>query len=645
MLELREGECQDLSLNGMFIHTAKPSPRGALIRFECDAGRPEDNFRGTGRVVWQRRKPDPRGPAGMGVRFVRLESGDHDALERIIRQLNENATTNPTTSASQRAPLGATLRGMPPGPADPGPNRPAEPASASARAPAPAHSAVPMPSSPRPPMPTLLEVPRSVPGARPPSMMATVPETGSNPPGGGPMGRTLLGQPAPSLHARREDGMPEASPDVGHAAGGGNGAAHQASDEPETGRGGRGSGKKRTRQDRPRGRDGSRNGRGEAGPQDARGQADGGSVRPHGRGEGRDELGHDVSDPTAGANFGPRRRRLAYDDDGDGRIESEPPRKTPGTVMWLVLGTGLVVSWGLVTLFGTVPIGVPDKYEVPASKPIPGPGEPPATPTPGQGPAPANASRSPDPGAASAPAARRYALFVDTRPPGARISGAGQSVVAPARIEFDSIEPPLKLVAELASYKTTTVDVWPSDFTANGARLEHRLTLDLQPESTTAAEPAAPAAAPGKDANGPPPARAAAVAPKPRRPEASPPPAPEPVAPEVPAAAGAAVATGEPAPEPAPTAEPQATPSGGGSGQALAQALECLAHGDNRCVIRALENRANTARELELLIETYRAMSSTPKAESEMRRYLSIYPNGKRAAEYRRLLERRGAKL
>ena len=28
-------------------------------------------------------------------------------------------------------------------------------------------------------------------------------------------------------------------------------------------------------------------------------------------------------------------------------------------MMWLVLGTGLIVSWGLVTLFGTVPVGVP----------------------------------------------------------------------------------------------------------------------------------------------------------------------------------------------------------------------------------------------------------------------------------------------
>jgi hypothetical protein len=658
MLELREGECQDLSLNGMFIHTAKPSPRGALIRFECDAGRPEDNFRGTGRVVWQRRKPDSRGPAGMGVRFVRLESGDHDALERIIRQLNDNAPANPG-SAAQRAHLGATIRGMPPGQAEPDSDRPAAPASVRAPAPAPRaeSGAAPKPSSARPPMPTLLEVPRGLPGERQqPGLMATLPETGSHPPSGGPMNRTLLGQPSPSLNPRAESGRPGEQAGDGAGAGGGGSAtviesalrpeqiaaaraaaAGEAPGEPETGRGGRGSSKKRTRQDRPqRGHDGARNGRGETGATqpDPGGQVYGGSGRPRGRTDGLE-----LSDPMA--DFGARRRRLAYDDDGDGRAESEAPRKNPGTVMWLVLGTGLIVSWGLVTLFGTVPIGVPDKYEVAASKPVPGPGEPAATPpTPGEGAAPATASGSPAP--AATPPARRYALFVDTHPPGARISVAGQSVVAPARVEFDAIQPPLKLVAELASYKTTTVDVWPSDFTGNGARLEHRIVLDLQPESTA---PETPAAVPAAEAAGRPPRPAVAAAPKPRKTE-PPAPAPEPAAAGV--AAAAAAGDAPPSDEPAPAGEPQApapAPSASGSGQALAQALDCLGRGDNRCVIRALENRANSARELELLIETYRAMSSTPKAESEMRRYLSIYPNGKRSAEYRRLLERRGAKL
>jgi hypothetical protein len=661
MLELREGECQDLSLNGMFIHTAKPSPRGALIRFECDAGRQEDNFRGTGRVVWQRRKPDSRGPAGMGVRFVRLESGDHDALERIIRQLNDSAPANPG-SASQRAHLGATIRGMP-GQADPGSDHPVP--SPSARPPGPAPRAeggdVPMRTSARPPMPTLLEVPRSMPSERQqPGLMATVPETASTPPGDGPMDRTLLGRPAPSMRPRTEGGRAGEPADGTRAAGGGSAtviesavrpeqiasaraaAAREQGGEPEAGRsGGRAGSKKRTRPDRPqRDNDGSRNGKGESGPtaQDARGQAHGGSARSRGR---TDASSLELSEPM-GADVGARRRRLAYDDDGDGRPESEPPRKNPGTVMWLVLGTGLIVSWGLVTLFGTVPIGVPDKYEVAASKPVPGPGEP-TTPPAHAGAAPANTTGSPEPGVAAVPPTRRYALFVDTHPAGARITVAGQSVVAPARVEFDTIQPPLKLVAELASYKTTTVDVWPSDFTANGARLEHRLVLDLQPESAPADDPAAvparePARAPGR--------AAAATAIRPRRPEPTPPAPTEKPAPG--ATSGDAPSAAEPAPAAAEPQAPSPAPSASGSAQggaALAQALDCLGRGDNRCVIRALENRANSARELELLIETYRAMSSTPKAESEMRRYLSIYPNGKRAPEYRRLLERRGANL
>lgn len=73
----------------------------------------------------------------------------------------------------------------------------------------------------------------------------------------------------------------------------------------------------------------------------------------------------------------------------------------------------------------------------------------------------------------------------------------------------------------------------------------------------------------------------------------------------------------------------------------MAQALECLARGDNRCVIRALEDKASSARELELLIETYRAVGSTPRAERQIERYLARFPDGQRAAEYKRLLERR----
>jgi hypothetical protein len=71
--------------------------------------------------------------------------------------------------------------------------------------------------------------------------------------------------------------------------------------------------------------------------------------------------------------------------------------------------------------------------------------------------------------------------------------------------------------------------------------------------------------------------------------------------------------------------------------------LDCLARGDNRCVIRALEDKATSARELELLIATYRAVGTTSRAEREMKRYLESFPTGPRASEYQRWLENRNA--
>jgi hypothetical protein len=87
MLEAREAQCQNVSLSGMYLVTPRPSPRGALVRFECISGGSVENIRGTGRVVWQRGKSDQRGPAGMGVRFVRLEPGCAEALEALLDQL------------------------------------------------------------------------------------------------------------------------------------------------------------------------------------------------------------------------------------------------------------------------------------------------------------------------------------------------------------------------------------------------------------------------------------------------------------------------------------------------------------------------------------------------------------------------------
>jgi flagellar hook-length control protein FliK len=70
----------------------------------------------------------------------------------------------------------------------------------------------------------------------------------------------------------------------------------------------------------------------------------------------------------------------------------------------------------------------------------------------------------------------------------------------------------------------------------------------------------------------------------------------------------------------------------------LQQALECLSHGQNDCVIHALEGKANTTYEVELLVATYRSVGDAAKAKREMTRYLEKFPDGPRVSEYQRLL-------
>lgn len=71
-------------------------------------------------------------------------------------------------------------------------------------------------------------------------------------------------------------------------------------------------------------------------------------------------------------------------------------------------------------------------------------------------------------------------------------------------------------------------------------------------------------------------------------------------------------------------------------------ASACLARGDNDCVIHALNGRANSAQELGLLIETYRAMGDTKQAQKNMAVYVKRFPTARRADAYRRMLELQG---
>lgn len=71
------------------------------------------------------------------------------------------------------------------------------------------------------------------------------------------------------------------------------------------------------------------------------------------------------------------------------------------------------------------------------------------------------------------------------------------------------------------------------------------------------------------------------------------------------------------------------------------QATACVARGDNACVVRVLEGRARSERELQLLIETYRSIGNTETAYKRMADYVRLYPSASRASTYRKILERK----
>jgi pSer/pThr/pTyr-binding forkhead associated (FHA) protein len=102
-----------------------------------------------------------------------------------------------------------------------------------------------------------------------------------------------------------------------------------------------------------------------------------------------------------------------------------------------------------------------------------------------------------------------------------------------------------------------------------------------------------------------------------------------------PAVAAARAPTSPAASAPPPGSAPPASASA-----AMDAASACLVRGDNPCVVRALNGHAQTAQELGLLIETYRAMGNVEQANRNMGLFVQRFPTTKRAGVYRDLLAR-----
>jgi Tfp pilus assembly protein PilZ len=83
--------CCDVSVGGMFIKSESPASAGTLLKLECEADEADETnkIRGVGRVVWLRRESTEHGPAGMGVKFVKLEPGSKELITDLVKRLAE----------------------------------------------------------------------------------------------------------------------------------------------------------------------------------------------------------------------------------------------------------------------------------------------------------------------------------------------------------------------------------------------------------------------------------------------------------------------------------------------------------------------------------------------------------------------------
>jgi hypothetical protein len=607
--EFVQEECFDLSLGGMFIRSPAPAPAGTLIKLECDVNGASGTIRGVARVVWLREHSADGQPAGMGVKFVKLESGAREVIAGILEQLgaerDDRDTARPPATESgapKKAPSG----------------RPhTQAASTKPSTSTPSKASTSQPSKPSTSTPALAVASAAAPSQPDPAPVNAGP---SPVPNIGPL--TDSGRPAaPDLRGRLEQAKRIQAEQQAAAAR----AGTAASVEPET--------------------------KTAPAPQTSASSA----ARP----------------PRASTSGSPRAVAPAAR-----AVTADAPAAA------MSAGSSKGLAYALVALVaGGVLFMVLARHPAPAKDTS----------------ASAAAAMQPEP--APAPAAiehaqppAAYVLEVATTPDGARVLAGARELTTPGSIELGQLEEPVQLTAEKDGFEPASATIDRVGFMLEDGAMRRRIELTLtarapqavqEPQPIAAPEPApapAPAAAklatksnPKSDtksetrasrrareasAAAPTAAPVAAVAPAeapaPAAPVAEP--KPEPAAP---------VLTIAPAGEPKPAAEPKPAPEPKPAVEAkpaetqfveakpvepakksdakltpMQAAAACLTTGDNACVVKALDGKAKSAQELELLIETYKAMGDGGKAEKWMKTYVDKYPTERRANTYRRVLDR-----
>jgi uncharacterized protein (TIGR02266 family) len=93
--EFIEHHSHDVSRGGMFIKTPQPFPPGTLLKFEVRIAEDRKVMQGVGRVVWKRDNVavDPERPAGMGVKFIKLDDESRQLIDQVLASRSDESSS------------------------------------------------------------------------------------------------------------------------------------------------------------------------------------------------------------------------------------------------------------------------------------------------------------------------------------------------------------------------------------------------------------------------------------------------------------------------------------------------------------------------------------------------------------------------
>jgi hypothetical protein len=112
--EFVEGDGHAISRSGMVLIGAGPRPPGLIVRFELALRDGSALFRGEGKVVAHRVAAEANRPAGLELKFTRLDTHGKQIVERVLRERHVAQGGSPSVPPASM-PSGSMPSMPPPG--------------------------------------------------------------------------------------------------------------------------------------------------------------------------------------------------------------------------------------------------------------------------------------------------------------------------------------------------------------------------------------------------------------------------------------------------------------------------------------------------------------------------------------------------